>query len=413
MQSSRLEIVKGVGHKVSTRLRVLAVNSLFPNDVQPYWGIFNACALEYLSELADVRVISPVKWCPGLGWALASERKLAKIPARAEYKGIPVTYPRFFRTPGFGRSWHGWLYAQSIKRHLRSVVQEFRPNVLLASWAHPDGYAVQQLGAQLGIPVVIKCLGSDIHQLLRDPSRKQQVLQALARCDRVITVSDSLKQIIAAEGIAPDKIARVYNGVDRTIFRPMPRSQARQALKLAPHGKILLCVAALLPIKRHCDLLRAFKLLLKQHPMEIRLVLVGEGPLRRELFRLATELGIAEHVRFAGGCKHHEVPTWINAADAVCLASQNEGLPNVLVEALACGRPVVATNVGGIPELVSSPRYGRLVNPGDPPALADAMNDVLATAWEPQRLCACPQVISWHESATELLNVLSSVHAQR
>jgi len=413
MQSRRLEMVKERFQPSARRLRVLAITSLFPSEVQPYWGIFNALALESLSELADVRVISPVKWFPGMSLLSKAERRLARIPLRNNHRGIPVTYPRFFRTPGFGRGWHGWMYGASIQRHLRSVVSEFHPDVLLASWAHPDGYAVQKLGKALGLPVVIKCLGSDIHQLLHDSARKEQVISALASCERVITVSESLKDMISAQGIPAERIERVYNGVDRSVFRPMPRTEARGTLNLPLHGKMVLCVASLLPIKRHRDLLNAFQLSLKQHSIESRLVLVGEGPLRQELGRQAERLGIAGSVKFAGGCKHADVPKWVNAADVVCLASENEGLPNVLVEALACGRPVVATRVGGIPELVSSREYGRLVRPGDPAAMADAINEVLSTAWNPRALSACPQVISWRESAQALLRVLAGVHARR
>lgn len=387
-------------------LRVLAVNSLFPNDVQPYWGIFNACALRYLSRIAQVRVVSPVKWFPGLAWASASERRLSKIPREADYFGMPVTYPRFFRTPGFGRRWHGWMYGASLKNHLSKIVDTFRPDVLLASWAHPDGYAVQRFGARHGIPVVIKCLGSDIHQLLKDPHRKPQVLDALRNCARVLTVSESLRNLIFEQGIDSGKIDMVYNGIERTVFHPMPRDDARRSLGLPPHGKLLLCVANLLPIKRHCDLLRAFQILIDQHQIEAQLVLVGEGPLRVDLQRLACDLNIAQHVHFAGSCTHDRVPLWINASDMVCLASANEGLPNVLVESLACGRPVVATRVGGIPELVSSNAYGRLVDSGDCQALAWALREVLGRAWDRVALTKCPQVISWDESAAQLLNAL-------
>ena len=388
------------------RLRVLAVNSLFPNHVQPYWGIFNAHALKYLAALADVRVISPVKWFPGLAWTSDAERRLTQVPAAAEYHGIPVSYPRFFRTPGFGRRWHSWMYAASIRRHLINAVQEHKPDVLLASWTHPDGCAVQQLGARLGIPVVIKCLGSDVHQLLSEPARGAQVLDAFSRCARIVTVSEGLRTIIVGRGIPAEKVERVYNGVDRIIFHHVPRAEARAKLNLPPHGKILLCVANLLPIKGHSDLLHAFKIVRRNHKIDAQLVLVGEGPLRKSLTEEARTLGILEYVKFAGSCKHDQVPQWINASDAVCLASHNEGLPNVLVEALACGRPVVATKVGGIPELVSSPQYGRLVDAGDSLSMAQSIREVLGCVWEPEILAACPEVISWQESATALRDVL-------
>jgi glycosyltransferase involved in cell wall biosynthesis len=388
--------------------RVLAINSLFPNAMQPYWGIFNACALEYLSSMANVQVVAPVKWFPGLGLASAHERKLSKIPAKCDHHGIPVTHPRYFRTPGFGRQWHGWMYYASLKKHLIKTIEEFRPDVLLASWAHPDGYAVQRLGKELGIPVAVKCLGSDIHQLLND-KRKDQVLEALAKCDLVISVSESLRDLIARHGVDRSKIQVVYNGVDREVFRPMPRGDARRLLKLPQYGKLLLCVAALVPIKRHGDLLQAFRDVIHKHKLEAQLVLVGEGPLRQELTNLTRRLNISEHVKFAGSCKHDQIPLWVNASDVVCLTSGNEGLPNALVEALACGRPVVATNVGGVSELIESDEYGRLVRMGDVTAIAQALCDVLGRPWDIHTLSACPKVISWNQSSAQLLESLCTI----
>ncbi|HYF48069.1 MAG TPA: glycosyltransferase [Planctomycetota bacterium] len=394
--------------RVTSTLRVLAVSSIFPNSVQPNRGIFNGCGLEQLSKIAAVRVVSPVKWFPGLGWASASERLLSKIPREDNWRGIQVTYPRFFRTPGFGRRWHGWFYRHSLEKHIEQVVNEFKPDVLLAIWAHPDGVAMQQIGERLRIPVVIKCMGSDIHQLLKEGARGEQIIASMNKCARVITVSQGLRKMLIDRGLPPGHIDVVYNGVDRKVFRPIPRTEARRKLKLPVHGKLILCVANLLSIKRHCDLLDAFRMLRQE--IDAKLVLIGEGPLRKQLEELCWELRIAHDVRFVGACAHDSIPLWMNACDLVCLSSANEGLPNVLYEALACGRPVVSTAVGGVPELVSSPEYGRLVKPGDIAGFAAELKDVLGRAWDPQRLAACPQVITWEQSAQRLFGTIQRVH---
>jgi len=395
---------------VAATLRVLAVSSIFPNSVQPNRGIFNACGLEQLAKVAAVRVVSPVKWFPGLGWASASERILSKVPPQDDYHGIPVTYPRFFRTPGFGRSWHGWFYKQSLQSHIEQVAADFKPDVLLAIWAHPDGVAMQQIGERLRIPVIIKCMGSDIHQLLKENKRGRQIVDAMNRCARVITVSHGLRKLLLSRGVPPGHVDVVYNGVDQKVFRPMPRTEARHKLKLPAHGKLILCVANLLSIKRHGDLLEAFRLL--RQDIDAKLVLIGDGPLRSKLDQLCWELRIAHDVKFVGACPHDSIPLWMNACDLVCLSSANEGLPNVLYEALACGRPVVSTAVGGVPELVSSPEYGRLVKPGDIAGFARELKDVLGLAWDPQRLAACPQVITWEQSAQKLHSTIQRVHQE-
>ena len=385
---------------------MLAVNTLFPSDVQPYYGNFNALALRHLAANACVEILAPVKWFPGLSLISGAERKLDQIPRESLYHGIPVRRPRFIRTPGFGRRWHGWMYERSITSALEERIAAFKPDVLLASWAHPDGFAVQRIGSRLKIPVVIKCLGSDIHQLIHDRARRAQVLDALHGCQRIVTVSNNLRRMLISEEIDARKIDVVYNGVDRDVFQPLFRAQARSALQQPAHGKTLLCIANMVPIKHHSDLLRALHALLQRKPLDIRLVLLGAGPLRSQLEELARELRISAHVHFAGSCRHDQVPQWIAAADCVCLASGNEGLPNVLVESLACGRPVVATRVGGIPELVTSNDYGSLVEPGDIATLSASIENTLSKEWNPALLSACPNVISWEQSAVDLHRAL-------
>ncbi len=399
--------------KSTEALRILVVTSVFPNAVHPEWGIFNGHAVRHLAEVARVRVVSPVKWFPGLGWASRRERALAAIPKFTEYHGIKVTHPRYFRTPGFGHSWHAWLYRRSLEQHVKQAITEHRPHVILAVWAYPDGVAVQQIAAELGIPVVIKCIGSDIHQFLNDSARQPLIMDALRGASRVVAVSERLARLMVQHGAPPEKMDVVYNGVDRQVFRPMSRGEARAALKLPAHGKILLCVANLVPIKRHHDLLQAFQILRRHLGIEARLVLAGDGPLMRPLLRQAEALRIANEVRFAGACAQSQIPLWINACDAVCLASGNEGLPNVLVEALACGRPVVATQVGGIPELVRTPEHGRLVQVGDPVAMAQAMAEGLGRSWNSRQISACPQVISWEQSTTQLFASLTRAHSMQ
>jgi glycosyltransferase involved in cell wall biosynthesis len=389
------------------RLRTLAVTSLFPNPVQPTWGIFNARVIEHLAEVSDVRVIAPVKWFPGGAHISREEERLSRVPACSVHAGIEVTHPRVFRTPLIGRSLHGEMYAASIKGHVRRAVEAFRPDVIFASWAHPDGYAMQRLGEELGLPVVIKCLGSDLHQLLGDKGRGPRIVSALTRAARVVTVSEKQRELLVARGVPTSRIDTVYHGVDKRMFHPSPKAEARAALGLPAEGEIVTCVAALLPIKRHVDLIAAFERLRRRaEHRDARLVLVGEGPLRGSLERAAASLGLGEHVRFTGNRPHDEVARWMKAADAVSLASDDEGLPNVLVEALACGRPVVATRVGGIPELVRSEEHGRLVAPRDPAALSEALHDVLSRPWSPEALAACPDVISWEESTERLLATL-------
>ena len=388
-------------------LSTLVVTSLFPNNVQPTWGVFNARSIEHLARVADVRVIAPVKWFPGLSLISKGERELGRIPAASTHRGIEVTHPRVFRSPGVGRWLHDKFYEVSIRDHVQRLTDKRRPDVILAAWAHPDGCAMQQLGDQLGIPVVVKCLGTDVNGLLQEPRRGERVLASLRRSARVITVSERLRQVLISRGIPEKKIDVIYHGVDRGIFRPRPQQEVRATLDLPTHNKFIVCVAELVPIKRHVDLIDAFSILRSRFGHDVSLVLVGDGPLRAAIAQQVVARGLEGHVWMAGCYPHPLIAQWMAASDLVCLASDNEGLPNVLVEALACGRPVVATDVGGVSELVSSIDHGRLVPRRRPAELAQAMHEVLSRSWDPTRLSACPQVISWEQSTERLVESLA------
>jgi glycosyltransferase involved in cell wall biosynthesis len=394
----------------AARLRVLALNGLFPNPVRPAWGSFNADMLEHLAARADVRVIAPLRWSPAAGWTGAPEGALRRVPRRVRHGSLEVSHPRYPRVPLLVRRWHGALQAAVLWPHVARIARAHRPDVLLASWAYPDGFAAERLGARLGVPVVIRCLGSDLHQYLADPPRRGPLLRALARCAAIVTVSAALARLLARHGVPASRVDVVYNGVDRERFRPGDVAAARRALGLPAAGAIVLCVAHLVPVKGHHTLLQAAARLMARRA-DLTLVLVGDGPLRAALAQETQALGRADRVRFAGERPHAEIPRWMAASDAVALASLDEGLPNILVEALACGRPVVTTAVGGVPELVSSAAYGRLVPPDDPAALAEALDAVLARAWDPAALAACPALCSWAESTDRLLAVLRRVVA--
>jgi glycosyltransferase involved in cell wall biosynthesis len=386
------------------KINVLGLGTIFPNEKQPNLGVFSALAFDALSEFASVRYVAPVPWFPGFGLLSRRERSLSRIPPKSQWGRVPVTHPRLFRTPGCLRFLHPRFYVRSLRQHLRDLAAEKNPDVILATFAHPDGVAAVQLGRELKIPVVIKCIGSDVHQLLYERRRGTQILDAMHACAGIVTVSRSLRDILVKFGVPENKIDIVYNGVDREKFSPQPQSLARQKLKL-PAGRWIVCVGNLQPIKRHKDLLEAF-VQVRSRVRGAKLAIVGDGALEKELHDLARALGVCDDVYFAGARLHTEIPLWMNAADTVCLASANEGMPNVLCEALACGRPVVATAVGGIPELIDCPEAGRLVAPCNPADLARGLIEVLQPRFSTRPNLDRPELNSWRDSASALLRSL-------
>lgn len=356
-------------------MRVLAVTNLFPTPYDPIRAPFNRQQFRALSGLHPLRVIAPIAWtdeCAGRragGPALPPDR-------RAVVDDIAVDHPRYYFPPRVLRGRYGHCYRASVRRTFERAVAEFRPDVVLGTWAYPDGWAAVRLAREAGLPVAVKVHGCDVLWGLRqNPSRIGRTGEALRAADLVVAVSQDLARNVAALGVHPDRIHVIYNGVDADRFRPGPRQAARARVGLTGDVPNLLFVGALVPVKGLDYLLPALAQLANDG-FQFRCHFVGSGPLRPELEQHASTLGLADVVRFHGPRPHDELPDWYRAADLFVLPSRSEGVPGVLMEAMACGTRFVASRVGGVPE-VADLGEGRLVAPGDVAALAAAVRDVL------------------------------------
>jgi glycosyltransferase involved in cell wall biosynthesis len=271
-----------------------------------------------------------------------------------------------------------------------------RVDVILGSWAYPDGFAAVALAGLLGVPAVVKLHGSDINVVARLPGPRRRLEWALPRAARVIAVSKPLAEQVRALGVAPERIDVIRNGIDRGAFRPRDRAEARASLGLEGDEPIVLYVGHVTREKGAYDLVRAIALG-SPRLREAHLVVLGDGSGFEECRELAQELGI--RASFVGARPHDEVATWLGACDVLALPSWNEGMPNVVLEALASGRPVVASRVGGIPDVIDSDASGRLVPPRDPEALARALERVLGEPHDPERISTELDVPDWEGSA--------------
>lgn len=397
-------------------MRVLVVTKLFPNAVEPLLAPFNRLQLAALGGLAEVRVLGTLPWFP-------ANRALAKLagrplpaapPAREIIDGLEVWHPRTLYIPKVGLAAAPALYMASLlgQRSLGALAHARWADVILGCWAYPDGVAALGLGALAKRPVVVKVHGTDINDLAHRRSVRPVLTRALPRARRVVAVSKGLVRELEALGVPSPRIALVPNGVDRSVFAPRPQVQARRDLAQAVEGKLVLYVGALKVTKGVRELFEAFASLAGARP-DLRLTLVGGGELRAEGERLATRH--PGRVYLPGPLPAREVAAWMAAADVVTLPSWNEGTPNVLIEAMASGRPVVATHVGGIPDLVRHPGLGCLVPPHDSGALRSALERVLYGAGETSAGASLdPQEIAsfapgdWRDSARQLLSVLKA-----
>ncbi len=381
-------------------MRVLALTNLYPNPFQPHRATFNRHRLRLLGERVPVRVIAPIAWTDE--WKARRSGK-PPLPAgrRILFDGLTVDHPRYLFPPKFGRRWHGRFYLRSVRASFEKAVSEFRPDLLFAPWAYPDGWAAVRLGHAAGLPVVIQCHGSDVLLLDRFPARKKRTVEAVAAADGVVAVSRDIARHLVAMGAAPGRVRVVYDGVDPSKFHPAPKAEARARVGLTGADPTVLFVGNLVPVKGVDVLLAACGQLVREG-FPLRLVVIGEGPLRRKLQTLAVALGMEGRVDFVGSVAHELLPGWFQAADLLVLPSHSEGVPTVLLEASACRTPWAASRVGGIPE-IEHLGLSRLVSPNRPVELAAAIRERL-TAVVPETYQ--PETRSARSAVTELLEFL-------
>ena len=382
-------------------MKVLIVTREFPNALEPGLAPFNRQQFAALGALCEVDVCAPVPWFPGASafahWSRAGRHP--GVPREERVDGLPVVHPRYAYVPRVGYIAGGALYAASLAPELRR--RGTRYDVILGSWAFPDGVGAVALGRLLGVPAVVKVHGSDMNVLAHTPSIAFNLRWALPRARRVVAVSRPLGDTVASFGVPRDRIDIVPNGVDADLFRPRDRATARAELGYAgDERRWLLYVGRLEQAKGVLDLLEAFSLLLRRRT-DVRLVIVGDGTERGSFARTAAgELG--DRVLVAGQRPLEEVPRWMAACNALVLPSWAEGTPNVVLEALACGRRVVATAVGGTPDLITGRDLGELVPPRNPAILADALDRAASAAYSPEDVARAGARGSWNESARRL-----------
>jgi teichuronic acid biosynthesis glycosyltransferase TuaC len=385
-----------VRFKVSRPLRILTLSTLFPAETRPNFGIFverQTAALAALPDF-DVTVINPIGIAP---WPLnmtGSYTALKALPDHEQWRGINVHRPRFMAIPKVGGRLNPAMIASAVLPLARRLHAEKSFDLIDAEFFYPDGPAAMRLSDALGIPFTIKARGSDIHHWGHQQVSAPQLLQAADKAAGLLSVSEALKSDMAALGIDAAKITVHYTGLDQSRFKP--RDQLEEKTRLGITGALVLCIGALIVRKNQRLLIEA----LPQLP-GATLMLVGQGPVEQAYRALATRLGVADRVRFMGNVPHHDLPAIFAAADVMALLSENEGLANAWVEALACGTPVVASDVGGIRELIKTADAGRIVE-RNPAAIATAITDLLANPPSREAVAANVRAFSWDENARTL-----------
>lgn len=380
-------------------MNVLSFSYCFPNASRPTWGVFVRQRLAALAARVPLRVIAPVSVFPLV------TRLRGHLPPLQETQGeLPVYHPRYFYLPGVLKNLDARFYERGLRRWLRSFCDQWPPDLLDAHFIWPDGVAVAHLARSLNMPFAITLRGW-LYPCAEIPARRRMCAQALMQASRIISVSQALADLAIELGANPARVHVIPNGVDMNTFRPDDKEQARKELGLPLDAPLVVAVAHLKPTKGHTELVRA----LARVPGKPRLVIVGAqadcyGYIRTLQNEIQT-LGLTDRVLLAGSQPHTRIPRYLVAADATVLASYREGCPNVVLESMACGTPVIATRVGAVPDLVEDGCSGRIVPPRDEAALSQAITDVLSRDWPIDQVRNAPGVRSWEQVAAEVLQV--------
>jgi teichuronic acid biosynthesis glycosyltransferase TuaC len=350
-------------------LRVLLFSTLYPSSVMPSHGIFVQTRLRHLLDSGEVeaQVIAPVPWFPSTHPRFGEYAAFAATPRAEQRLGIDVQHPRFVRLPKIGMSTAPFTLAASglaAARRLRAEGFDF--DLIDAHYFYPDGVAAVMMGRALGRPVTITARGTDINLIPRYALPRRMILDAAQRSAHMVTVCRALKDELVALGAPADKISVLRNGVDLALFRPEDRAAARARFGL--QGFTLASVGHLIDRKGHHHVIDALPAM-----PDVSLKIAGSGPDEAALRSRAQALGVADRVEFLGSLPQEALRSLYNAADALALASSREGWANVLLEAMACGMPVVASDVWGTPEVVATPDAGVLMSSLDAAGVADGV----------------------------------------
>ncbi len=385
-------------------MRVLFISNLFPNPVKPHLAAFSRQQIEALSEFVELDVVAPIPWT-------MADRK--KVPLQRIHHNINVYHPVYWYTPGALRSLYGSFFYKSIHRLCTNLFNVKDYDLIYSTWLFPDAYAGLQLSVKYQIPLVVGVLGTDVNRLKAGDGLALKSVEVARGADHIVSVSNALKERLVDIGVESNKITVLHNGVNRSIFYPMDKAKIRSELGMDNDEKRILFVGNLLKTKGLQELLGAFSQLvaLPEHA-DTKLDIIGSGPFLSDIRQMIVTEKISGHVNLLGSMSQGEIARWMNACDIFCLPSYSEGQPNVVLESLACETPVVATNVGGIPELA------RFAGEDNVSLVRAQCVDELASALT-NKLCSNREVKSssfiqsWHQNAQKLYCVFNSTTEKR
>ncbi len=387
-------------------LKILLVTNLYPNQFELTRGIFTEQIVRCLRVKNEVEVVAPVPWVPPFIKNIVKKNHKS-LPKVCFHNEVKVYHPAYVVIPKVGRWLYGILFFLGIFNTLRKIKKTYKPDVINVHWMYPDGFGTVVAARLLGIPVVTHSLGCDINESATYPSRRFFIKLALKWANFNISVSEELRKKTVHLGSSPKLTATIMNGVNPELFHPRDKILLRQNLNL-PEDKTLFLYAGNFNIEKGLEILiRAFSQVHEKYDNAL-LVVVGSGPLDRQIYQLVETLNIGKKIVFVGRVMHSQVPEYLAAADYLCLPSLREGCPNIVLEALSTGVPVLSSQVGAVPEMLNSQEHelGLMAQPNNVDEFANIIAQSQSMDWQrPLKF----NWMNWQESADAIAVVLKDV----
>jgi glycosyltransferase involved in cell wall biosynthesis len=384
-------------------LDITLITSIFESPFHSNRAPYNEQLFLRLNQNSNINIniIRPISWVE----IAKSNKKLNKAEYyQDDWNGIPILFPTYYFIPRIGHYISGYCYWLSVYKAFYSTQKI--PDVFFSAWAYPDAFATMLLAKKHKKPLVVSVLGSDINILAQQPDKKRKLQQVLNYASAIFSPSRALADCVVALGVDTAKVHVVHCGIDTQLFFPSDRNSCAQELDIPADKKRILYIGNYKVAKGIIDYLQAVHQLSKKHT-DFEAVIIGKGEDEQLVHNTIAKLEIAPFVRLVGEVDHDKLNSWLNASDCLCLPSYAEGLPNVVLEALATHTNVVATNVGGIPEAVKNADCC-LMNPGDINGLTDRLENAL---YDPSFTTEPGFAIrSYEDMAQQVLTLTESAH---
>ncbi len=389
-------------------MKILVFTTLYPNAVQFRRGIFVQTRLTQLVASGEVRVkvVAPVPWFPFKSHRFGEYSEFARVPEFEEIEGIEVYHPRYIVLPKIGMNLSPSTLYWAAKKTIKNIIQTgFEFDLIDAHYFYPDGVAATKLGKAFNKPVVITARGTDINLLPSFKKPKQKIAYAIECAAGIVTVSSALKsKMVDAFDIIPERVNVFRNGVDLELFKPLNREAIKSELGVTSANRTLLSVGNLVKEKGHDLVIKAM-----QHLPEYRLFIVGEGPEGTNLKKLTSAINISDRVVFLGNITQERLADIYNMADALVLASSREGWPNVLLESMACGTPVVASDVGGVREIILEDSAGVVMHERSESGIKNAVDCLFNSYPDRNATRFFAERFSWDQTTSDQLKLFSKI----